>query len=440
MKKEDIYRSLEYVRDEYLESAADAMSAGAKGKKAEKRRYRRYIGIAAACLVLACAVGTVSLLRDSLLFGYETVQYSASDIAEFMNTTVTMGTPTNQYTKVHLRDAGDLQLNELPKGEYLPIYRLTSECMALDEEELLAFADDRLERLTESMGIGQQEFILREIEDSWLNYYADSPLDFDNFDPDNAGYFIGAAQNKLTETIGVEPHFCPPYAPYIQLDGERIAIRYEQSDDEIIASLSSIKEKLFDIFDESFKDTKVLRDYDEDGISSVSVYFYNADDHRLNETSEHPVSNHISLYFRNVSVETAEDDLLTYARIDYYKYRVKPSKVRTIIAKAKTLSLNEAEKLLEKGYVFGGHSCRLCTGSQDKVDFTDYDYVSFEYLNKPVGADDDENGFCGLPFYTFYKYIGTAKNGNQIYAKTYVPAIEVSGIEEYFEQQTKNHQ
>ena len=44
-----------------------------------------------------------------------------------------------------------------------------------------------------------------------------------------------------------------------------------------------------------------------------------------------------------------------------------------------------------------------------------------------------------LDAYAFYKKIGTGKNGNSIYAKTYVAAIEVRGYDAYFESQTKNH-
>ena len=45
----------------------------------------------------------------------------------------------------------------------------------------------------------------------------------------------------------------------------------------------------------------------------------------------------------------------------------------------------------------------------------------------------------GVPFYAFYKKIGTAENGNICYAKTYVAAIEVSGYKEYFESQKNYH-
>jgi len=74
---------------------------------------------------------------------------------------------------------------------------------------------------------------------------------------------------------------------------------------------------------------------------------------------------------------------------------------------------------------------------QDKVDFEGYDYTGFEY----VFGYDYEND-CkkeGIPFYTFYKKIGKSENGNTIYAKTYVPAIEVKGYKEYFESQKEKH-
>ena len=59
-------------------------------------------------------------------------------------------------------------------------------------------------------------------------------------------------------------------------------------------------------------------------------------------------------------------------------------------------------------------------------------------LRSPYDYETEKNTI-GIPFYAFYKEIGTSKNGNTIYAKTYVPAIEISGLEEYFERQKDNH-
>ena len=71
---------------------------------------------------------------------------------------------------------------------------------------------------------------------------------------------------------------------------------------------------------------------------------------------------------------------------------------------------------------------------QDKVSFEGYDCVDIEYI-----YDDDESPTIAIPFYAFYKNIGTAKSGNIIYAKTLVCAIELLGYDEYFESQIKNH-
>ena len=57
-----------------------------------------------------------------------------------------------------------------------------------------------------------------------------------------------------------------------------------------------------------------------------------------------------------------------------------------------------------------------------------------------VGYDPDNETTMCIPFYAFYKKIGTSVNGNFIYAKTYVAAIEVSGYTEFFEKQKDEHQ
>ena len=65
--------------------------------------------------------------------------------------------------------------------------------------------------------------------------------------------------------------------------------------------------------------------------------------------------------------------------------------------------------------------------SQEAISFEGYDYVGFEYVFEGSGKSKYHDEL-GIPFYTFYK-----KLYDQVYAKTYVPAIELSGYEEYFE-------
>ena len=101
--------------------------------------------------------------------------------------------------------------------------------------------------------------------------------------------------------------------------------------------------------------------------------------------------------------------------------------------------MEEAERLLYNGYVFGGHSCKQCMENQDKVNFQGYDFVGFEYLPGLKYEDLHYTPTSVFPFYTFYKKLYTAENGNDVYAKTYVCAVQLSGYEEYFESQVAEH-
>lgn len=98
-----------------------------------------------------------------------------------------------------------------------------------------------------------------------------------------------------------------------------------------------------------------------------------------------------------------------------------------------TISLEEAEIMLENGYVFGGHTCPLCMAEQDSIDFSDYDLVGIEYVERL--GDDGRTTNELFPFYAFYKKV---KEGS--YARTYVPAFRVSGLEEYFESRKNIHE
>ena len=119
-------------------------------------------------------------------------------------------------------------------------------------------------------------------------------------------------------------------------------------------------------------------------------------------------------------------------RVSLYQTVENWSDYYTVDAKTKMLTLEEAEELLEKGYVFGGHSCPLCMAAQPEVDFCEYSCVTVEYVSNYYEE-------IWIPFYAFYKYIGKNQYGIDTYAKTYVPAVQVSGYEEYFVSQKDNH-
>ena len=179
----------------------------------------------------------------------------------------------------------------------------------------------------------------------------------------------------------------------------------------------------------------------EYGAEHVDICFYDESAHPLNSLVDYPISDYICISFdnfSNYSGDIVSDSILTVSSVHYFKNRNDIGDIQyDVIANAKKISISEAEALLYNGYVFGGHSCPLCMRAQDKVSFENYDFVDMEY----VFGDYDKTGKTtkGIPFYVFYKNIGKSKNGNTIYAMTYVPAIEVSGYKEYFESQKDNH-
>lgn len=106
------------------------------------------------------------------------------------------------------------------------------------------------------------------------------------------------------------------------------------------------------------------------------------------------------------------------------------------IGKARLLSIEEAEALLNEGYVYGLPSlaCRICREKLIDVDFTDYDAIGLQYLENRVG-----HRHWRVPFYAFYKYTHTNEKGQKVYATIYVPAVELTGLEEYFAECTESH-
>lgn len=437
MKEEKLYRSLEFVRDEYLDSAADAMR---RGRMANRFRRPRVWVIAAACLVLAVVVAMpVVRYATDPLSDVDKIMLSASDLAELFDIQFLDGSGTKRYSKVTIDDPGSFAL---PDEEYLPIYEYDPTGIPIDQEEYEVFFNSRKMRLLQAMDKVEHPFRTQDPsvdEDSIIGL---TYLRYPDSENEYRGH-IGTVQRLYSNEIDYRQ---ARYYEQVYLDGELVAIHQGQSDDEIIASLQSIKEKLFTIFDDTFTDVKIVRLYtnNKEIAESIYVYFYNEADHPFNATSSRPRSDYISLYFNNLdrtsgSQELLSDDLLTQVNIDYVKLRVPATELYGVIGKAKTLSLEKAEEYLAKGYVFGGyHACPICYAeeleSMPLVDFTDYDYVDLEYV-EDISKRNSEKHYT-IPFYAFYKYIGDNDDGEPLYAKTYVPAIEVEGLAEYFSHQS----
>lgn len=363
---------------------------------------------------------------------YNNAAFTAEDVAKlFLGADRNDAVATNAYTKIYVPDGSFLNIKEITSDEHLTVYQHSTPNTSLNKGELETLLAECLPLLSSSLGVSSPKYTIKE-ESSPLGESLEMMTEAGN-------YRIVSMQNTDKTYINLSSL---SQLGKITLDGETVQVDQKLSDREIIASLSSIKEKLFNIFGVTFTDAKVVRNYGPDntcGVQWLYVYFYNKGAHPLNETQEIPVSDYISISFdnfENFAEDIVSERILSNSFVSYVKKRSDLLEEYQTVAMAKTISLKEAENLLYKGFVFGGHSCPLCMAEQDKVAFEGYDLVATEYV---FGYDQEGKQSLGMPFYAFYKNIGTSQNGNIIYAKTYVPAIEISGLEEYFEAQKESH-
>ena len=436
MNKKEWNEGLDHIDSDLVENYVEQKEKLHKTKRS--RISRAHFVVAAACfLLIVSTVVAIPTFRKSQLSeipSWNTAKYSAQEIADIFNKTYLDAATTNSYVKICVPDATYLHINEIPDEEYLSLYRYQKSANKASAEELQNFIDSFLPELTEALDEPMpQQLEIKESDRSYGKSYSSIM----NLGP----YYLVTAYNQNRLSVSLSNHDTNDRK--IILAGEPVQIDQRLSDDDIISSIHPIKNKLFDIFNVSFPDIKINRYFDgysEHGAYWIEIYFYDNSAHPLNSSQTTPLSDYIFIEFdnsENYSGDIVSDSILTVASIRYRKLQAGGSDGYVFSEKARRISLKEAEALLYKGYVFGGHSCPLCMATQDKISFEDYDFVSFEYS---FGYDPQTNEpAVAIPFYVFYKKIGTSQNGNSIYASTRVAAIEVKGYTEYFEKQTEQH-
>lgn len=383
---------------------------------ARRRKNRMRWGALAACLLLIVGV---TLYKNRRWFisipTYENAAYSAAEIAEMVGMNEMLDGGTRSYVKIYVPDASRLSINPIPEEEYLPLYRNVLTEKKYSKAGVRAFAAGLYGDICRALDIPKEKLV------EYSHEYSDGSGFFELWAESDTKYSIDFTEDETLQTVQIRNRngitFC----------GEDISIDQTADDREIIVSLEPLRKNLCEVFGVDFPDTRIVRKYGDDsehGAEFISVYFYGAD---AFPWGSQVCGDYIELRFDNFehyAGAPVSDKILSNVSVIYRHYRGETFRQ---IANVRRLSLEEAEKMLYKGYVFGGHVCPLCMAAQAEVDFHGYDFVSLDYLN-------------GVPFYAFYKKIDLkTKNGNLVYAQTYVPAFEVSGLKEYFESQKKNH-
>ncbi len=330
------------------------------------------------------------------------------------------------YSKMFLAPGRTPLLNTLPAGETTSIYKYVDVNVPLDTEEFKAFKDGIMPRLVEALGMNPDSY-------NKTSHSNDSVLS-EQYEKDSKIIMFSqagstGASNRIhlynrNERYNADASFV--------LNGRELTVDQSKSEEEILESLEWARDILFEVFGRSFDSAKVTlhyQGYGDSGAYAVVIDYYNKADMFRGD--------YIQIYFDNWSSSPdypASGTVLKKCVIDYYDYRADNSEFFVKDTSCRLISLEAAEQNLYNGYVFGGHICKHCMASQDGISFEDYDFVGFEYVGdmyceEPVFA----------PFYVFYKEIGKADNGEIEYAKAYVSAIELSGLEDLFENQSLQH-
>lgn len=429
MKAETIFEALTHTPDEYIDSAQIAMERG------KRRMGLRRTLLMAACIGLAAVMAALPigmmLTPDDPLDDYPSAMFTAQEVADIFNSQANYD--TTSYQTISVPTASFLPLNALNNAEHQLVYEFgNAPKKAVNLEEFESFVSSILSQFCNAADISVPSYTIQENAEQGIY----SVNLYDSWD-DYRGFFL---QSQTQTYFTFSPNDLA--VDKFQLNGMPVAVDQTKSDEEIIASLDGIRDTLFEIFGVSFSDVEIKREYgeyNEDGVERLIIYFYNQSDDPLNGITDSPRSDYISLDFDNrynYEDDIVSPDWLRKVDISYYQNRTDDP---VTVSEAKTLPLEKAEEYLSKGYVFSGHMCKLCESMQDGVDFTDYDYVSLSYFIEGYTMTNQDKPRIALPVYVFYKYIGEAPNGNLTYAYTYVPAIEVSGMEKYFRQQQERY-
>ncbi len=320
---------------------------------------------------------------------------------------------TTSYQKIYVPSIEYLYITPIPADKYVTIYEyFPIEQKNPTEQELRAIAEKYLPKFSEAIGIPTPEYTIKTYSENDINVRVSTG-------EKNTYFYISDSMLKFGKSSIYEKTDVP-----LNIYGETVVIDQRKTDAEILASLSGIKEKLGKLFGKTFIEPKIIREfssYTTNGAEWINISYKTSDD-----------SGSLTIKFDNFANHA--DDIVSSTNLYNASIMFFPKssndELPSISKQVELLPLQKAEEYLSKGYVLAIGGCPLCQAMQDPVDFTNYDYVDISYMttnNKKI------------PYYCFYKNIGTSENGNMTFAYTYVPAIEVTGYEEYFENKHAQH-
>lgn len=323
---------------------------------------------------------------------------------------------TKQYRTIYAESIEALGIDPFEYAEHLGVYQ--EQKLTITADILNTFVDQSLLNASLLMGEPLEE------SERWENIAEDGSYYHIAVDGSN---FMARCMFNYTDINELKLYFSSNNLKHLEINDNPVVLKASYSDDEIKDSLSDLLNYVNICLDKNYSEILVRRGALTD---SVLVYLYDSEENPFPFDFCWPVfaSDYIMLEFYNPE---DENDLLYPNELIFMRRIIPLRNSYELLGQSRMLTLDEAEQHLKKGYIFGAHVCKMCMLSQPEVDFSDYDAVALEYVK-------GDNGLI-VPFYAFYKDIGQDSSGRQAYAMTYVAAIEIEGLQEYFASLPANH-
>lgn len=425
MKKEEFFNIMNDIDDDLL-AREDRASANVKKLLARKLT----VLVAAVLLIALCLSVVVPMVVEKQRF-IELTPEMVGDMFKPEEGYDSLGF-TNNYNVVRTSEVKSG--TDLPDCESLPIYEPGS--VRVNKKDFFKFVNRYKALLGKTIGLNfNQKIKMNQIdeEDGCYRFY------------EQRGESMSISCVKKGNTMKINYYnsngYYLPNSKKINIDGIRVSVDVSDSENEIKAQLSDAISYICETFGKDYKNIKIEKSYDTvvGREEYVYVYLYNKENTDLPTAFSDisTASEYIELKFVQSHYDrygTVPDDRAYLRGITYCESVVDYDEYYRQRGEYDMLTLGEAEEMLEKGYVFGFHACPLCAREQTGVDFTNYDYVTIVYRT-------GNNGII-IPFYAFYENIDKMSyrpNGMHDYAVTYVLALDIDGINEYFEKQAQYH-
>lgn len=448
MKAANLFDAVGQAPDDLIGRAAERMEAGDKPRKVNPRALAV---IAAAALTAALLVTALAAVLYKPTGGQTpvdpgarytepgtfpplpvdpdplpTMTLTASQIGSMFQMYEMEDGGTNQYVKVYADNVNKLNLSPLPDTEWLPVYRLCEPEEGSGEKKFKAWLDGIWSPVLTCFGMEEQAYEVNVTQFSSGPQYATQ-------DMENEQYRLRFHASDTAKSLYISA------ADYgrLRFGGEYLSVGRTVGENELVYMVAGIRDDLNAALGTNFVQPRVVRRVSYDNNCDITLYFYDPDDPTPAGLESRQCLEFMFYVGRGRGTGypwDGSDGLAYLTNIFVRQTQLPEEELYKVEGKCRCLTLEEAERELRAGHVFGGHSCPLCMAAQKKVSFDHYDAVGFTYMNGTVGPD-----VLSVPFYTFFKYIGLNEYGTPTYAKTYVCAVEIDDFDQYYQAQAKYH-